>query len=264
MREVIIAFAGEVEGLDMFVETQTGVEAYAQPRHNAVMAEEALREICAQFDVTMEVTQIQSENWNEAWESNFHPVVVDDFCAVRAEFHAPESSVAYDIVITPKMAFGTGHHQTTRMMLAAMREVDFVGKSVFDYGCGTAVLAILAAMRGATDLIGVDNELPAYENAIENCERNSTPGIQIIYGTLDDVPQRKFDVILANINRNIILQSLARLRTMSALGTLLFTSGFLASDEEMIVGSAAENGFTLYGNHRIDDWRCLVFVQNQH
>jgi ribosomal protein L11 methyltransferase len=259
MREIMLAFAGEIDGLDMFSETEAGVEAFAVVGHDGEAVRAELADICAQFEASFEVAEVQSENWNETWESNFPKVVVDDFCAVRAEFHEPEPGVQFDLLIRPKMAFGTGHHQTTRMMLGAMRKVDFHGKSVFDYGCGTAVLAILAAKMGATDLLGVDNELPAAQNSIENAEINGVPNIQIIYGTLDDVPQRQYDVILANINRNIILQSLERLRAMSAPNVLLFTSGFLVSDADMITESAGVYGFELLEKHQIDDWNCIVF-----
>jgi ribosomal protein L11 methyltransferase len=259
MREVLIAFMGEINGLDMFTETEAGVEAFAVVGHDTDYVQAELTDICAQFDAHFEVTEVESENWNETWESNFPKVIVDDFCAVRAEFHEPEPGVKFDLLIRPKMAFGTGHHQTTRMVLGAMRNIDFVGKSVFDYGCGTAVLAILAAKMGATDLLGVDNELPAAQNSLENAELNGVPNIEIIHGTLDDVPQRTYDVILANINRNIILHSLERLHSMSAPGTLLFTSGFLVSDADLITKSAGAAGFELVEKHQIDDWNCLVF-----
>lgn len=259
MREVVIALLGDVDGLDMFTETEAGVEAYGAFGHDNQVVTSALDEISADFELHWTSDQIQSENWNSAWESHFPKVIIDKFCCVRAEFHEPEPEMQFDLVIQPKMAFGTGHHQTTRMMLSAMREVDFAGKSVFDYGCGTAVLAILASKLGATDIVAVDHELPAAESSIENAQCNGVPDIEVIYGTLDQVPQRKFDRILANINRNIILQSLERLHTMCAEDALVFTSGFLVSDAEMITGAAAALGLALEHTYQQDDWNCLVF-----
>jgi ribosomal protein L11 methyltransferase len=259
MREIAIAMLGETEGLDMFTETETGVEAFGSAAHDRQLVESALDELCEQFGFAWKSEELKTENWNSAWESNFPKVKLDHFCSVRAEFHDAEPDVEYDIVIQPKMAFGTGHHQTTRMMLSAMREVDFRDKSVFDYGCGTAVLAILAAKRGANDVLGVDNELPAAESSLENVIRNGCPEIQVIHGTLDDVPQRTYDVILANINRNIILQSLERLHTMCTPNALMFTSGFLVSDAERLIGEATKYGFTLEKKYQEDDWNCLVF-----
>ncbi len=263
MREIVIALLGEVDGLDMFSETESGVEAYAAFGHDHQAVESALDEICENYTLQWTSDQIQSENWNSAWESHFPKVIIDTFCCVRAEFHEPEPEVQFDVVIQPKMAFGTGHHQTTRMMLSAMRAFDFKDKSVLDYGCGTAVLAILAAKLGATDIVAVDNELPAAESSVENAHRNGVPCIDVIYGTLDHVPQSKFDRILANINRNIILQSLERLHTMCEKDALLFTSGFLVSDAEIITQSAELLGLKPVQTYQQDDWICLVFRYTQ-
>lgn len=245
----------------MFTETETGVDAFALPAHNTAHALAELEDICAQFGSTLSVEQVELQNWNEEWESNFPKVVVDDWCAVRAEFHEPESGVQYDIVIRPKMAFGTGHHQTTRMMLGAMRHYPVkTTDAVFDYGCGTAVLAILAGMMGATDLVGVDNELPAAQNSVENAELNGIK-MEVIHGTLDDVPVRTFDYILANINRNIILKSIDGLVERSKHGTLLFTSGYLVSDRDTILTALGEVDFEHQATYQIDDWICMVFAK---
>jgi ribosomal protein L11 methyltransferase len=259
LNEVILAYIGEIDGLDMFEETSTGINAFANSGHNSVEVAASLTEICGQFDATFTVTEAESVNWNEAWESHFPKVIIDQFCCVRAEFHEPEPNVVHDIVIQPKMSFGTGHHQTTRMMLSAMREVDFRGKTVFDFGCGTGVLAILAAKLGAVKILGVDNEEPAYLNSVENCARNGFSEIEIVHGVLADIPNQEYDFILANINRNIILQSLNRLHTMSRPGTFLFTSGFLIHDQEILVAEANKHGFLVDSQYQIEDWICIVF-----
>ena len=262
LTDILIAYLSELDCFDTFSEEPDGLNAFAPVSHDRTVVESALADLSEQFRFEWTTEELIDQNWNEVWESNFPVVNVDDFCAVRAEFHAPVPEVVYEIVIQPKMAFGTGHHNTTRMMLSAMREVDFKGKSVFDYGCGTAVLAILAGMMGATDIVGVDNEEPAYLNSLENAARNGFPDMQIIHGTLDDVPVRPFDIILANINRNIILQSLARLAEMSHSGTLLFTSGYLIQDKEVLAEAAKTHGFGLKEAYQTEDWVCLVFEKN--
>ena len=181
--------------------------------------------------------------------------------AVRADFHPNTEGVAFDLIINPKMAFGTGHHETTFMMLQQMRSMDFKGKKVLDYGCGTGILAILASKLGAIDLEAVDIELPSYENTLENCMINNVSNVQAICGVLDDVPSHNFDIILANINRNIIVDSLENLKNrLNTEGSLLI-SGFLKIDENTILQATNYARFTHLKTMQRGNWLSMLLIK---
>src|SRR5690606_20164690 len=184
-------------------------------------------------------------NWNATWEQNFEPVRIGDFCYVRAHFHPPVSGAQYDLVITPKMAFGTGHHATTEMMIASMETLDIAGKHVFDFGTGTGILAILAEKMGATGIFAVDNDPGAVENARENTLLNECHKAVFDTGSLELAAGRHFDLILANINRNILLQYMSDFPALLSDEGLLLLSGILKSDIPDILASAEANGFQL-------------------
>jgi ribosomal protein L11 methyltransferase len=178
---------------------------------------------------------VPQQNWNAVWESNFEPVVVDDFCAIRAEFHAPIKGVQHEIIITPKMSFGTGHHETTYMMINAMRDINFAGKTVFDFGTGTGILAILASKLRAASITAIDVDEWSITNAKENFQKNDVTEISLYHSSV--IPQETFDVILANINRNVLIEySSTLVNTLSEKGILLI-SGLLKEDEKIIVES---------------------------
>jgi ribosomal protein L11 methyltransferase len=200
---------------------------------------------------------IPEQNWNEEWEKNFQPVVVDDFCAVRAHFHAPISTVKHEIIITPKMSFGTGHHATTYMMMQQMKTIDFNNKSVFDFGTGTGILAILAEKCGAKEIIAIDNDEWSYTNAKENVEMNNCK--KIIIQNSPVLPEREFDIILANINRNIILEYLSQLKSISNEKTIYLFSGLLKDDEADINTAAKQQGLHLLKKMEKNNWICLLF-----
>lgn len=199
---------------------------------------------------------IEEQNWNSVWESNFSPVIVEDFCAVRADFHAPISGVQHEIIITPKMSFGTGHHATTYMMMHQMREMDISGKSVFDFGTGTGILAILAEKSGAEKIYGIDVDDWSIKNAEENIEKNNCSKIKVELSS--DLPAGNFDIILANINRNVILQYMPLLKkTVVKKGYILF-SGLLIEDADVII-SAAKDELHLMKREEKDNWLSLLF-----
>lgn len=204
-------------------------------------------------------TRVAARNWNAVWESNFQPVVVRDFCGLRAPFHEPMPQVRHEIVIEPKMAFGTGHHETTWMMIDRMEALDFAGRRVLDYGCGTGVLAILAARLGAGAVVAVDIEEPAWESTLENAARNGVAAqVQAIHGTLDDVPaDQPFDIILANINRNVILDSLADLHGRLSANGILLLSGILADDAAILDEAARTHHFRPVFRNQRNRWLCL-------
>ncbi len=200
------------------------------------------------------------ENWNARWEANFQPIRVDDFVGIRAEFHTPMAGVMHDVVIQPKMAFGTGHHATTWMMVRQLRDRPLSGKQVLDYGSGTGILAIVAALQGAQRINAVDIEIESYENTLENAAVNGVADRVFAYhGQLADVPADPYEVILANINRNVILASLPALYQRLRPGGDLLLSGLLVADEEIVHEKANESGFVRLDRMEREGWICLVY-----
>jgi ribosomal protein L11 methyltransferase len=257
--EILTAVLGELP-FDTFEDTETGLKAYIPEKELTESVDNELVELSEQFDFTFEKTFIPYQNWNAVWESNFQPIQVDDFVAVRADFHPNTEGVEFDLVVNPKMAFGTGHHETTYMMMQHMRSMDFKGKKVLDYGCGTGILAILAAKLGASELEAVDIEEPSYENTIENCTINDVHNVKAIWGILDNVPSHNFDIILANINRNIIIDSLDDLKSrLNTEGSLLI-SGFLKMDENTILQATNYAGFTHQKTLHRGNWLSMLLT----
>ena len=207
------------------------------------------------------ITTVEEQNWNAVWESNFEPVVVEDFCAIRAEFHEPITNVSYEIVITPKMSFGTGHHATTYMMMQQMKDMDFTGKHVFDFGTGTGILAILAEKLGSEKIQAIDVDDWSIENAWENINRNGCSKINVELSS--QLPAQQFDIILANINRNVILQYLPGLKEIlnNEQGELLL-SGLLVSDKEDIMKACMNQGLKLIKELERNNWISLLFVND--
>jgi ribosomal protein L11 methyltransferase len=196
---------------------------------------------------------IEPRNWNTEWEKDFEPVMVEDFCSIRAHFHEVVADVPYEIVITPKMSFGTGHHATTYMMIAAMKKIDFANKTVLDFGTGTGVLAILAAKLGAKSVLAIDSDSWSIENAIENVTVNHSKDILIEQrNSFEGLSQ--FDVILANINLHVILENLEKIRQHLSQNGVFVGSGVLVSDEEKIREKAANAGFDLNIQLTKDNW----------
>ena len=207
------------------------------------------------FSFKVEVNEIKAVNWNEKWETNFSPIIVGESCAVIAPYHK-EQSVKHNIVLSPKMAFGTGHHETTWMMLARMGELDFTGKKVLDFGCGTGVLSIYAEKLGSTETVGIDIEEAAYQNTLENIGLNACQNIKVIKGDFSDIPTASYDVILANINRTVVLNSLSGLYDLlSNKGTLL-VSGILKKDESTLENDENFKKFLIKAKFERNHWLC--------
>jgi ribosomal protein L11 methyltransferase len=256
MLEVIIALLGEMP-FDTFEENETGVNAYIKEQDFSAEIEVELNELSESLAFSFEKEKIAAQNWNEVWEASFEPIIIEDFCGIRADFHAPLQLVKHEIVITPKMSFGTGHHETTYQMIKTMRDIDFINKRVFDYGCGTGILAILAGKLGAKEIIGVDNEYPAYESTLENAASNGVPYIKSIFGTLNNVAETNFDIILANINRNIIVNSLDVLYDKLNLGGYILMSGFLEEDEAFMRNTIEMKGLRHLSSAQRGNWICM-------
>jgi ribosomal protein L11 methyltransferase len=200
---------------------------------------------------------IKEQNWNELWEKSFEPVVVENFCGIRADFHKPIAGITHEIIITPKMSFGTGHHATTYMMIEQMKDLEFRGKAVFDFGTGTGILSILAEKMGALFVLAIDIDPWSIENSKENLERNSCTNISVELSS--SLPDQVFDIILANINRNIILQYLPQIRRNMNENSQLLLSGLLTVDETEIVECCRIENLQLVRKSERNNWICLLF-----
>lgn len=239
-----------------FEETETGISAYAEEGAENTDLDEQLALLTETIPFKVTRTALEEQNWNALWESHFHPVRVGDFCGIRAEFHPPFEDVLHDLVIQPKMAFGTGHHETTYMMVRLMESLAFRGAQVLDFGCGTGILGILAAQLGAERVDAVDIEAAAVENTLENARRNGVSGqLAVFQGELSAAPvSSTYQIILANINRNVILDALPALQQKLDRGGTLLISGILSSDREMVFTAATTNGFQLISQEMRGDW----------
>jgi ribosomal protein L11 methyltransferase len=257
--EILIALLAEAP-FDTFEETETGIIAYLPAQgDNDREAESLLYDLANQFGFSWSKTYVPGQNWNEIWESNFQPVIVRDWCAVRADFHQPIEGVRHELVINPKMAFGTGHHETTWMCLSKLEYLPIEGKKLLDYGCGTGILAILAGRLGAAEIEAVDIESESYANTVNNAELNGVHNITTRLGTLEQVEWRNFDGILANINRHIILDSLPQLVELVVPGGWLLVSGILLTDETIVTDAAKAAGFDLKEIEKRGNWLCIHF-----
>lgn len=254
-KDILIAQLSDA-GFEGFEEGETTLDAFIPENH---FEENLLQEIVYKYQLHFKKTKIAATNWNQLWESSFQPVVVENFCAIRADFHQPITGVAHEIVITPKMSFGTGHHSTTFMMIEMMREIDFAGKSVFDFGTGTGILAILGEKLGAKKILAIDNDDWSVENAKENICQNGCTKAEIKKSS--SIPAgKKFDIILANINKNVILDNLPSLADQLLPGGFLVLSGLLQEDKEEIVKATAARKLDFQKELSRNNWICLGFT----
>jgi ribosomal protein L11 methyltransferase len=258
-RDIALAFLSELP-FDTFEETEHGLQAYLRDEACTEELLEQLDRLVKRLGLHYEREEVPYQNWNKTWEDSFEPIQVGGFCGVRATFHTPLPGVEHEIIIDPEMAFGTGHHATTYMMIEAMQHTTAAGKRVFDYGCGTGILAILAAQMGAALVDALDIEPAAYERTLANAERNKVSGVNAYLGTLSTVPSRAYDLILANINRNVILESLKTLHDRLEADGSLLVSGILITDQDRVVREAAQAGFSLQNSAQKGDWCCLEFL----
>jgi len=256
--EILIAELGYA-GFESFVETKEGATAYIQKDEwNENILEDIQILNSDEFEITYTFEDIEQINWNAEWEKNFNPIVVDNICAVRAPFH-DKFDTQYDIVIEPKMSFGTGHHETTHMMIQHILKNDFKNKSVLDMGCGTGVLAILAEMKGAKPIDAIDYDNWCYLNSLENVERNNCKQITVIEGDAS-VLKNKYDVIIANINRNILMQDLATYISCLNKNGMLFLSGFYNEDIPMIQAECEKYLLKFEEKLERNNWVSLKFL----
>ena len=254
-RELLIARLSEA-GCDGFEETDNVLSAFLpDEQYDAA----TIDFIAGELQTSYTVVRIPLQNWNAVWEAGFEPVTVQGFCTVRAAFHEAGHNTPHDIIITPKMSFGTGHHATTRLMIKAMRHLDVNGKQVLDFGTGTGILAILAKQLGAAAVLAIDHDEWSVENAVENIAANGVAGITVQLGSLEAAATHGFDVILANINRHILLQYMSQLHALSAESGILLLSGILTADAAVIEAAAINVGFIKENILQEGDWIAMEF-----
>lgn len=261
-QDLLIADLADI-GFNTFQDTADGFVAFIDA---VTYKEEQLKNLVEQhgsaFQCSYVVAEIAGKNWNEEWEKNFEPLLISDQCYVRATFHQPQPQYPYEIVIDPKMAFGTGHHQTTTMMIQYLLEVDVKDKAVLDMGCGTAILAILAAKKGASKVVAIDYDDVCYQSTIENSALNNMAHISAFCGSKEVIPPIDFDVILANINRNILLDQIPSYAAVLKSGGSIFFSGFYElPDLDMIKAACKPFGIEYVDHKKNGDWVAAFFTK---
>lgn len=258
-REILIAELAE-RGFESFVETDEGLKAYiGESDYRENILDDLVAGSLEEQRMSFAVTQIEDRNWNAEWEKNFDPIIVDDTCLVRAPFHRGLPTFPYEIIIEPKMSFGTGHHATTHLVISEMMKHPFEEKTVLDMGCGTGILAILATMLGAKEVDAIDIDSWSFENTIENIERNNATGIHTILGGADAIPTKQYNVVLANINRNILVRDMHLYNEVLKEQGVIFFSGFYTYDKSEIDKVASSFGWQLKGEQSKDDWCVLKY-----
>lgn len=255
--EILMAEMAEV-GFDTFMETEQGFEAYAESFYESLLNE--IKEKYSHVSpLAFHEDKVEKKNWNEEWEKNVEPIFVEDKCLVRAEFHKIEKKFPYEIIITPKMSFGTGHHQTTYLMLKAQMKIDHQNKRVMDAGCGTAILSIMASKLGAKEIEAFDIDEWSVINGKENAEKNNCTNIHIQRGKISDLNWTgKFDLILANINKNILLTEMKDYSNNLTSGGKLLLSGFYAKDIVDLEREAQQYGLQREAEDEREGWATLL------
>lgn len=258
--EILIAELGNLN-FESFVETEEGLTAYIQKEdwHTNILDEVFILQ-SKEFNIVSEYSEIAQTNWNAEWEKNFNPIIVDDLVSIRAPFHN-NPNVKYDIVIEPKMSFGTGHHETTHMMVQHLLQLKLENKKVLDMGCGTGILAIFAEMKGAKPIDAIDIDNWCYLNSIENAERNNCNSISVYEGDASLLNNKNYDVIIANINRNILLNDIKIYANCLSSGGILLLSGFYKEDFTIINKEAENQKLKLDGELIKNNWMSLKFVK---
>ena len=257
--EIMIALLSQI-GYESFMESEGGLHAYISVSDFKV-ADLILLQQMQEGNITFSYShqQLKSQNWNEVWESNFNPVLISDKVFVRAPFHKVNKSVDYEIIIEPKMSFGTAHHDTTAMMIELMLQEDLRHRYILDMGSGTGILSILAEMLGAAKILAIDIDEWAYNNAVENIKRNNCRKVRVVLGSAGYLTNEKFDYILANINRNILLEDMEIYSRHLASGGSVLLSGFYSADLKAIEDCAKGFGLNPDKTMMKMDWTAAVF-----
>lgn len=261
-QDLLINALGEI-GFDTFEEVDLGFKAYIPvDDFNEDVLKEAIEPYREMFTFSYDIVLVPQKNWNEVWESNFEPMQIRDQIFVRATFHDARPDIPYEIVIDPKMAFGTGHHETTTMMMDSMLSADFKGKTVLDMGCGTGILAILASKLGAKSVTAIDYDPVCFDSTIENSALNNIDNIIPLCGSKEVIPDELYQIILANINRNILLDQIHRYsEVLQPEGEIYFSGFYEIPDLEMITDEARKYGLKYISHLKMKDWVAAKFVK---
>lgn len=253
--DLLAAELGKI-GFESFERTEEGLTAFIDQRSfNETDFSNLLNGFEYAESIRFESREIEQVNWNEEWEKHFfEPIIIGDECLIHSSFHKNLPVAKYDIVIDPKMSFGTGHHETTSLMIGEILQMDLLGKTVLDMGCGTAVLAILAAMKGAKHVTAIDIDTWCVENSIENIHKNNVPEVEVLLGDADSLSGKSFDIIIANINRNILLNDIKKYAACLGAGDALYMSGFYVEDIPVIEQEAAKYHFKLDSYKEKNNW----------
>jgi ribosomal protein L11 methyltransferase len=259
--DVLIAQLAEL-GFESFVETENGFKAYIQEiDYNQQQLNIALSYYTDFFKFKYSHELIQQQNWNKEWENNFQPIEVKGKCYIRAPFHQVKPGFLYDVIIEPKMSFGTGHHSTTQLMIEKLMTLDINNKSLLDMGCGTGVLAIVASMMGANPITAIDIDEWSYENTMENCSRNNINNIHVHKGNAQILAGRLFHSILANINKNVLLADMSIYSSVLENSGNLIISGFFETDIDELLAKSKEFGLKLKDSLVQEKWAMLHFIK---
>ena len=258
--EMLIAQLGYI-GFESFVENENGVVAYIQKKEwNSDKVEDLYLLNSNEFDITFNHSEIEQTNWNKEWEKNFNPIQVNGQVSIRAPFHK-NPSLNFDIVIEPKMSFGTGHHETTHMMVQHLLALDLKNKKVLDMGCGTGILAIFAEMKGAQPTDAIDIDSWCYENSLENVQRNGCKHINVLEGDSSLLKGKEYDVVIANINRNILLSDMKIYTDCLSENGVLLLSGFYKEDISIIESEVIKYGLVLDKMIQKNNWVALKYMK---
>lgn len=252
-KNILVARLSEI-GFDGFEEADKALYAYTSQ-----LQKEQLDQITNEYQLDYNLETIQEQNWNAEWEQNFEPVIVEGFCTVRADFHKIPVTTPFEIIVTPKMSFGTGHHATTQLVMQLMQPISFKDTAVLDFGTGTGILAILAEKLGSQNIVAIDNDEWSYSNAKENIDRNKCTHIEVLQGSLEVITSRSFDIILANINRHILLSYMHYMFSRLNTGGKLILSGILPEDEEIVTQTALGAGFSYVLSKAHNNWLAILF-----
>lgn len=246
-------------GFEAFEEKDRALDGYLKTHLKSPGLLQQVQDLAHQFNCQWSERELEEENWNAQWEASFHPVQVGDFCGIRADFHPNFERVTHSITINPKMAFGTGHHETTHLVIEMMKDLPLSGKRVFDYGCGTGILAILASKMGAEDILAIDYDENATENAAENLKVNGVENISIATGELKDFQILPQDFILANINKPVLMMTIPSLTNLLSPEGILILSGIMKKDQSDIENLAHQSGLDTLEIKEKGDWLAIKY-----
>lgn len=259
--EMMIAFLSQLP-FDTFEENKKGITAYLPASKVDNKLKKEIEEICGKYKLSFDKEEIENKNWNREWESNFEPVIVDSFCLIKANFHKglQEDMFKHVINITPEMTFGTGHHETTYMMIEMMSNLYLIDKAIFDFGSGTGILSVLAEKMGAKSIFAIDNDPIAVENISKNANANNCSKIEANFGDNAENEKFVFDVVLANINRNVLMTEASNLSLSLRKGGFLLLSGILIEDKNFIINVFEDNSMKMMGVIEKGKWCAMKFV----